>query len=102
MQTLMNCGSIWRAFEPPDRREAFSISHHAEVVALPPKQREKLLDKAEVEEMTVRQLRAEVAQTRAAIHSQELSKQVKATHRQPAARRAWPRSRGRAAAPRAD
>ena len=68
----MNAASVCRSNETSRRRELLSFSHHAEVAALPVKQQEKLLDRAEAEGMSTRNLRAEVAQTRAALHSQEL------------------------------
>ena len=75
----MNAASVCRSNETSRRRELLSFSHHAEVAALPVKQQEKLLDRAEAEGMRTRNLRAEVAQTRAALHSQEVSRRVTAT-----------------------
>jgi hypothetical protein len=75
----MNAASVCRSIETSRRREVLSFSHHAEVAALPVKQQEKLLDRAEAEGMSTRNLRAEVAQTRAALHSQELSRRVTAS-----------------------
>jgi uncharacterized protein (UPF0335 family) len=69
-----DAASVCKALETSRRREALSFTHHREVAALPVKQQEILLDRAEAEGMSTRKLRAEVAQTRAAIHSQELSR----------------------------
>lgn len=59
-QTLANAGSICRSFESSRRREALSWSHHAEVAALPTADADALLDRAEVEGLTKRELRVAV------------------------------------------
>lgn len=64
IQTLMNIGSICRSFETSRRREVLSFKHHAEVSGLPPDQADKLLDRAEVERLSTRELRREVLRHR--------------------------------------
>jgi hypothetical protein len=46
-QTCANAASVCKAIETSRRREVLSFAHHAEVAALPVKQQEKLLDRAE-------------------------------------------------------
>lgn len=59
-QTLANLASVCRKFESSRRREVLSFSHYAEVAALPERDAEVLLDKAEAEHLSVRALRHEV------------------------------------------
>jgi N6-adenosine-specific RNA methylase IME4 len=59
-QTLMNLASVAKSFETSRRREVLSFSHHAEVAALPPSQADALLDEAEVEGWTRKEMRLAV------------------------------------------
>jgi hypothetical protein len=56
-QTLMNAASVCRSFETSRRREALTFTHHLEVAALPPKEADMLLDKAEAESLPPQMLR---------------------------------------------
>lgn len=56
-QTLMNAASVCRAFETSRRREALSYTHHAEVAALPTDRADALLDKAQAENLSARDMR---------------------------------------------
>lgn len=58
--SLMNLASVCRAFPTSRRREHLSFSHHQEVASLRPEQADRLLDKAEREGWSTRDLRAEV------------------------------------------
>lgn len=62
-RNLANIASIAGAFESSRRRE-LSFSHHAEVSALPAEQADTLLERAEREELSTRELRAEVSRIR--------------------------------------
>ncbi len=66
-QTLRNIGCVAATFETSRRRDTLSFSHHAEVAALPAAQADELLDLAEREEWSKRELRAEVNQRRNAV-----------------------------------
>jgi hypothetical protein len=66
VQTLMNMAWIASCFTISRRRETLSWSHHAEVASLPAPDRERWLDRAEQDRLSVRSLRDEVARTRAA------------------------------------
>jgi hypothetical protein len=63
-QSLMNAASVSRSFETSRRREVLSWSHHAEVAALPPDKADKLLDRAEREQLSTRELRIEAMKAR--------------------------------------
>jgi hypothetical protein len=56
-QTCANAAAICRAFEISRRREILSFSHHAAVAALAPAEQDRLLDRAEREGWSRRQLR---------------------------------------------
>lgn len=56
-QTVANCAYVAKAIEPSSRRAGLSWSHHAEVAALDPEERERWLDRAEHEGLTRNQLR---------------------------------------------
>ena len=62
--TLMNMVYVASHFEPSERREALSWSHHAEVAGLEPQERKRLLAFAESERLSVRCLREEVRRAR--------------------------------------
>jgi hypothetical protein len=64
VQTLMNMVYVASRFEISQRREGLTWSHHAEVAALPPEERERWLDLAESERMSVRCLRDEIRRER--------------------------------------
>lgn len=63
-QTLANLASVCRAFTTSRRREHLSFSHHAEVAALSPTKADSLLERAEREGWSVRDLRAEAIMAR--------------------------------------
>ena len=58
--TLRRLSTVADAFES-DRRRSLPFSHHAEVAAIPAEKADELLDNAESEGWSVRQLRAEVS-----------------------------------------
>lgn len=58
-QSLANMASVCRAFTTSRRREHLSFSHHAEVAGLSPAKADALLDRAERENWSVRDIRAE-------------------------------------------
>lgn len=60
LQTLRNYKYVASSVDSSRRRDKLEFSHYAEVAKLPPQQQEKLLDKAEKEELSVRDLRREV------------------------------------------
>ena len=62
--TWRNAGTVARKFEPARRRESLPWSFHAEVAALEPRQQDALLDAAEAEGWTQRELRSAVRDTR--------------------------------------
>lgn len=62
--TIMNAASICRSFHVSRRREALSFSHHAEVAGLSPEDADGLLDKAESEKLSTRELRRQVIRHR--------------------------------------
>ena len=64
VQTLMNMVYVASRFEPEERREGLSWSHHAEVAAAEPDDRGRFLDMAETERLSVRCLREEVRRAR--------------------------------------
>ncbi|GAA1985359.1 LmbU family transcriptional regulator [Catenulispora subtropica] len=59
-QTLRNYAWVARRFAPAERRAQLTFQHHAEVVSLPKEVREKLLDQAEQQDWTTKQLRERV------------------------------------------
>ena len=61
-QTLMNIASVARKFDTSRRREALTFGHHEAVAALPPEEADALLDKADLEGWTVRDVRAAAKQ----------------------------------------
>ena len=63
-QTLMNMVYVATAYEPSQRRRSLSFSHHAELAALPPDARERWLELAEGQRMSVRCLREELRRAR--------------------------------------
>ena len=58
-EVCMNAASIARKFETSRRREVLSWSHHAEVAALDPADADRLLDEAERNDWSKRELRSE-------------------------------------------
>lgn len=64
VQTLMNMVYVASRFEPDERREALSWSHHAELAAVDPAEREQWLDLAESQRLSVRCLREEMRRAR--------------------------------------
>lgn len=58
--TLASIASVCRSFESSRRREHLSFTHHREVAGLQPEQADRLLNQAEREGWSVRDLRAEV------------------------------------------
>lgn len=65
-QTLANCASVARKFEPSRRREALPFSHHAEVVTLSAETAEAVLTEAAEKGWSVRDTRTEVLRRRLA------------------------------------
>lgn len=65
--TLMSTASVCRAFETSRRREVLSFSHHREVAALPPEEADTLLERAEKERLSTRELRVEAMKRRVAL-----------------------------------
>lgn len=63
-QTLANTASVCRSFESSRRRESLSFTHHVEVAALPPDHADTLLDRAQSENWSTRELRREVIRHR--------------------------------------
>jgi hypothetical protein len=63
-QTLMNMAYVASRFETSERRERLSWSHHAEVAAMERNERERWLDLAESERLSVRCLREEIRRDR--------------------------------------
>ncbi|HXB63453.1 MAG TPA: hypothetical protein VNV42_01125 [Solirubrobacteraceae bacterium] len=64
VQTLMNMVYVATHFEISQRRENLSWSHHAEVCALPADERERWLELAQREHLSVRCLREELRRVR--------------------------------------
>jgi hypothetical protein len=60
VQTLMNMVYVASAYKADERHEMLSWSHHAEVAALSPDQRERWLSLAEANHLSVRCLREEI------------------------------------------
>lgn len=65
-RTLQNAKWVAEKFESSRRRELLSWRHHAEVAALPTGEADDLLDMAEREHMSTRELRLEVQKVKAA------------------------------------
>src|SRR5262249_41792955 len=63
-QTLANDKTVARSIQLSRRRENLSWSHHEAVASLPEPEQDRLLDEAEREELTMRQLRQRVQQRR--------------------------------------
>lgn len=63
-QTCMNAGWTARKFPETSRQQEVSFTHHQEVAALPPAEREELLGQAEAENLTVKALRNRVVERR--------------------------------------
>jgi hypothetical protein len=59
-QTLMNMAYVTSRFAPSRRREGLSFSHHAEVAALCQEEQDRWLERAILERLSVRALRAEL------------------------------------------
>jgi hypothetical protein len=64
VQTLMNMVYVASRIEISQRRENLSWSHHAEVAALAPEERDRWLGVAEAERLSVRCLRDEIRRAR--------------------------------------
>lgn len=65
--SLANAASVCRSFESSRRREALTFTHHLEVAALPPKEADALLDKAEKDGLSTRNLRVEAMKRKVAL-----------------------------------
>lgn len=63
--SLANLASVCRAFQTSRRREHLSFTHHAEVAGLPPAKADALLDKAERENLSTRDIRSAAQTTKA-------------------------------------
>ena len=59
-QTLRNYAWVARRFDQARRRPKLTFKHHAEVASLPVEEQDRLLDKAEVELWSTKQLRAAI------------------------------------------
>lgn len=64
VQTLMNMVYVATAYDVSQRRRNLSFSHHAELAAMPPEARERWLDLAEANRLSVRCLREELRRER--------------------------------------
>jgi hypothetical protein len=64
-QSLMNMAYVAARFEISRRRENLSWSHHAEVAGLPPQARDRWLEHAEINRISVRGLREQLRAWRA-------------------------------------
>ncbi|HEX8053636.1 MAG TPA: hypothetical protein VF517_11655 [Thermoleophilaceae bacterium] len=64
VQTLMNMVYVATAYDDTQRRGSLSWSHHAELAALPAGERDRWLDQAERERLSVRCLREELRRER--------------------------------------
>jgi hypothetical protein len=64
VQTLMNMVYVASHIPPEERREGLSWSHHAEVAPMEREERERWLDFAETERLSVRCLRDEIRRAR--------------------------------------
>ena len=64
VQTLMNMVYVASRYDVTQRRETLSWSHHAELAPLEPKERQRWLDMAESERLSVRCLREEIRRVR--------------------------------------
>jgi hypothetical protein len=56
----MNMAYVTSRFEPARRRESLSFSHHAELAALCREEQDRWLERATLERLSVRALRAEL------------------------------------------
>lgn len=65
-QTLMNAASVSRRFETSRRREVLPFTHHAEVASLRPEVADSLLDEAEINGWSTREVRAAVSRLKTA------------------------------------
>ncbi len=63
-QALADCAMVSRKFETSRRREVLSFTHHREVASLPTAEADALLDQAEEQEWSTRELRQAVNQRR--------------------------------------
>jgi hypothetical protein len=63
-QTLRNYAWVSRRFPTDRRRAQLSFRHHAEVASLPLEEQERLLDQAEREQWTTKQMRNAIHQSR--------------------------------------
>jgi hypothetical protein len=63
-QSLRDAAMVCRAFEPSRRRDNLSFTHHREVASLSPAKADALLDRAEREGWSTRDMRAEAALAR--------------------------------------
>lgn len=81
-QTLRNYAWVARRFTPAERRGRLTFQHHAEVVSLPKEVREKLLDLAEEQDWSTKQLRERVKGK--AVTAKAKQTEAQATSRLPA------------------
>jgi hypothetical protein len=63
-QTLRNFASVCRSFETSRRRDTLSFNHHEAVASLEPAKADELLERAERDNWTVRDIRAEASAVR--------------------------------------
>jgi len=66
-QAIMDMASVCRSFETSRRHEALTFTHHREVAALPPAEADALLERAETDGLSTRDLRIEAMKRRVAL-----------------------------------
>lgn len=64
VKTLQNAAWVADRVPAPRRRESLSFDHHSSVAGLPPAEQDELLDQAEANHLTTREVRTEVRQRR--------------------------------------
>lgn len=65
-QTARDAGMVAGRFEPSRRRDNLTFKHHRETAPLPADQADAILDRAEQERLSTREVRALVSQVRSA------------------------------------
>jgi N6-adenosine-specific RNA methylase IME4 len=70
-QALNDMKWVANAVEPSLRQENLSWSHHKEIAALPTEQAQELLEKAETDRLSVRELRSEVREAKQAVNREK-------------------------------
>ena len=70
-QSLMNMVYVASRFEPSRRHETLSWSHHAEIAALEPADQDRWLDRAELDRLSVRDLREALKTERRGVEAED-------------------------------